>query len=470
MERSLALATAVLALAMGGCRATRGAHVEAPPELASASETTPATTAPEPAASTRYDEAPPAPAAPPPDDVPGLADPQVSAPPSPPRPPVAPRAPIDVHAPLVSSMQVLLVPKKLRRLSFAPHVVDILAPLSDFALLVDGGRLDVLHDFDHIVIANPDMRDGTKAFVVADHRLARAEVQRALERSAAADGQVIEWLDADGLPRGNPRPADPAQPDDDDRWLAFLADEVVFYGPAEYLPSLATKPIEGRPATVGEFVAACATPRRVAARHGDAALRLAIDGVPGLVIRELKIGGNPLPFALPDDMAYSISAAEAPTLAMRYAFAERSDAEMFVEWWTEDLRLLIESSLAVRLQAGWLHERLRPKREGTRVTLRGKLATEHVTLLLQFVAAASRKVTKRSFEEVEAMRLRRQEAWKARREGKLPPSAVESPTGAAKAPAVTGADPPSPPSEPPPIPPEPAKTPADPPANGGAPG
>lgn len=381
----------------------------------------------------------------------------------------------DKLAPPQSTFHMLLVPKKIRKLPFAQQVLDIMAPLPDFEMLIDKGRFDALRDFDHILIASPDIRDWTQTFLAVDYRMSREEVQRAIERAAAANDEVIEWVEDGGPLRGNPRPRDPEEEDADNRWFVFLEGKVAIYVRNEFLPSILAGPADDDRKTAGNFVANLSKLRRFADRQPDAGMQLVLKGMRRSIKKEPKIGGKALPFKFPDGFELSASASAEPEVVLRVDFADVVEAKVFLKWWKEDLAAIIDDSFAIKIQMGWVYDLLQPEREGSQVTLRGEMTTDQALKIMQFAADGSRKIAKKTPEEIAEMRQRRLDAIKARRGGKLPPSALD-PKAETKAstdapPADRPATTPSEtPAEPAPTPAEPPKTPAGEPANGGAPG
>ena len=214
-------------------------------------------------------------------------------------------------------------------------------------------------------------------------------------------------------------------------------------------------------------------------------------GLRRAIKKEPKIGGKALPFKFPDGFELSASASKEPEVVIRFDLADENEAKAAMKWWDDDLRAIIDDSFALKLQIGWVYDLLQAERVGAQLTLRGQMTTDQALKIMQFAADGSRKIAKKTPEEIAEMRQRRIDAWKARGGGKLPPSALdpkaagetktgETKAGAGKAstdtPGVDPADPDDPrapepseaPAEPPPAPSEPAKTPAREPASGGA--
>lgn len=331
-------------------------------------------------------------------------------------------------APPSSTFHMLLVPKKIRRLPFKEKVLDVMAPLPDFEFLVDGGRFDALRDFDHIVIASPEIRDWTQTFLAVDYNISTEEVQRAIERAAATRNEVVEWVSDDGPLRGNPRPADPKKTDPDNRWFVFLEDNVAIYVREEFLPSVLAGP-DGRK-TSGNYVANLAKLRRFAARQPRAGMQVVFTGL------RKRARKNPLPFQIPDEFEISVSASKRPEILIRGTFADVDQVEAFVKWWEGPFRDAINGDMRTKFTVGWVPDLLKVEIDYLDVRLVGRVTTDQAELLLGFAADGSRQTAGKTPEEIEQMRRRRVEAMEARKGGTLPPSVLD-PQAEPQAPAPT---------------------------------
>ncbi|MEM7155419.1 MAG: hypothetical protein AAF799_21395 [Myxococcota bacterium] len=351
-------------------------------------------------------------------------------------------------APETSTFHMLLVPRKLRRHPLRQNVLDIMAPLPDFEYLIDQGRFDALKDFDHIVIASPDIRDWTQTFLAVDYKVSREEAQRGIERAAAVRNEVIEWVDDGGFLRGNPRPADPDAIDPDNRWFVFLEDNIAVYVREEFLPNIIEGPTEDGRKTSGNFVANLVNLRRYARRQPKAALQIVIADV------RKNVTKNPLPFEIPDEFEISVSSDLNPQVLIRTKFDTVEDARAFQTWWSKDLRETIGSNLGLIINVKPIYEKLEVEREARSIQIRGELTTGQAEMGMKYGAGFSQQIAGKTPEEVEEMRRRRIEAIKARRNGKLPPSALDEPEEdeESKAPPATmeiaplGAQPPATPA------------------------
>ncbi|MCX4241904.1 hypothetical protein [Paraliomyxa miuraensis] len=373
----------------------------------------------------------------------------------------------DELAPPQSTFHMLLVPKKIRTLPFSQEVLDIMAPLPDFELLIDKGRFDALRDFDHIVVASPDIRDWTQTFLAVDYKLPQEEVQRAIERAVAANGEVIEWVDDGGPLRGNPRPTNPEEKDADNRWFVFLEGKVAIYVRDEFLPSILAGPADDDRKTAGNFVANLAKMRRFAARQPEAGLQLVFKGLRRNLKRKPQVGGKPLPFELPDDFELSASAAEEPEVVIRMEFTSVVEAKAFAQWWNDEV-LLEALPFGIRMMVSGIYRQFVPERSGAKIILRGTLDTDQTLMLMSMIADGASKIARKTPEELAEMKRRRIEALEARKGGKLPPSALDPTLDEPDEPAPTESTAPTEPPEPvraPAGPPdEPSPTPAEDPA------
>ena len=260
-----------------------------------------------------------------------------------------------------------------------------------------------------------------------------------------------------------------------------LEGKVAIYVRDEFLPSILAGPADDDRKTAGNFVANLSKLRRFAERQPDAGLQLVIKGIRRSIKKEPKIGGKPLPFKFPDGFELSASASEEPEVVIRVDFEDLVEAKAFLQWWKGDLAAIIDGSFAIKLQMGWLYELMQAEREGTQIVLRGQMTTDQALKVMEFAADGSRKIAKKTPEEIAEMRQRRLDALKARRGGKLPPSALDPKATAGKDDEGKGSTD-APPAEPAPSAPaeapadapparqDPTKTPAGEPSNGSATG
>lgn len=325
---------------------------------------------------------------------------------------------VDQLGPTNSTYFVMLVPKKIRKLSFADKALDIMAPLPDFQYLIAGGGFDALRDFDHIVVASPDLRDWRQTFLAVDYRVSRAEVQAAIERAAAANEEKVEWIEENGIIRGNPRPIDDDEPDVDTRWFVLLEDKVAVYVREEFLPHILKDEV-GDDKTAGNYVANLAKLRTFAARQPTAGMQV--------VLKEMKraLKKSTLPFELPDTIELSAEAVEDPELLVRGEFASVVEAKAFEKWWNETVPAFFDKSLQLKIAKGMFYDAVEIERNDKEIKLRAQFTAKQATLILTFIADNNAKYLKKSTEKLAELRALRKENWLKRKNGKLPPSALD---------------------------------------------
>ena len=271
----------------------------------------------------------------------------------------------DQLGPTNSVFYGLLVPKKIRKLKFREHAMDIMAPLPDFDFLIGKGGFDALRDFDHIVIASPDIRDITQTFLAVDYTIPREEVKAAIERAAAANKESIEWIEEGPIIRGNPKPLDPDTPDVDPRWFVLLEDDIAVYVRREFLPHILEEE-ESDKKTAGNYVANLVKLRRFAQRQPTAGLQIVLKDLRAALKR-----ARGLPFEVPDRIELSAEAKSDPELMIRVGFLTAVDAKAAENWWNDDLSKYINKSLAVKLSAKWIYDLLEVERDGKELRIWG---------------------------------------------------------------------------------------------------
>jgi hypothetical protein len=382
---------------------------------------------------------------------------------------------VDSLGPANSNFFMLLAAKKVAGLSYADSVVEIMAALPDFIFIIEGGGFHALRDFEYLVIASPDIRDLTQTFLAVEYKLPRAEMQAGLDRAAAERGQKIPWEERDGHLMGNPIPLDPGKRDWDPRWFVFLDDKVAVYVREEFLPQVLTGPDQKKGKTAGNFVANLTKIRTFAAREPKAGLQMQLKDIHASV-KMVKT-----PFTIPDAIEVMAEAAAEPELVVKMEFLDAPAALTFEGEWRDLLPKFIDDRVPILFRglARGLYDQIELTRDDGGVLLRSKFSKTQATLILDQVAAMSGKMLRRTPEELEESRRRRDELWKARQGGKVPPSvALEQlgqaklpgeatpPAGEASPPAAGDPPPASPPVEPPASPPvePPASPPAEPPS------
>lgn len=305
----------------------------------------------------------------------------------------------DQLSPPRSTFHLLLVPKKIRKLPFADTAFKLLEPWPDFDFLVRKGGLDPLNDFDHIVIASPNITDARETFLAVDFKTSRGKIKKAIERAVAREGLVIEWVDDGGFLRGNPRPKNPQRKDLDPRWFVFHPKKKVamFVRDAFLDQILADSDAPaGEEGTARAFVDNLTKLRKFAAEQPLAGMQLKVADLSNAV------SGVVLPVPLPDTLELSVEASTTPITVLKLTFLDVVAAKKFLNFYDEELKAYIVGLAG----GGWLGEgaysavakpildKIAISREDETVTLRAEFSRTHIETLLNKVAELTSKTGK----------------------------------------------------------------------------
>jgi hypothetical protein len=327
---------------------------------------------------------------------------------------------IDKLGPESSTYFVMLVPKRIRKLSFREEAMDIMAPLPDFEYLITKGGFDPLRDFDHIMLASSDLRDWRQTFLAVDHNLERSEIKAGIERAAAANDERVEWIEENGILRGNPEPIDPEIPDVDTRWFVLLDNGIAVYVLPQFLPHVLGEKELGDEKTSGNFVGNLTRLKRFAARQPTAGLQFVATDIR----RSIKLTRG-IPFELPDRIELVAEAESAPELLLTLGFETMVDAKAFEQWWTHELAKTIDGNLTMKLTVKPYYEMLEVERKGKELRMWARFSQAQTEQILGLISDFVVRGLRKSPEEMEAARQQRIDRWKARKGGKLPPSALD---------------------------------------------
>ena len=350
----------------------------------------------------------------------GLGPKPPEKPPEPPKPKVfgEKTSKVDQLGPTGSNFYALLNAKKVAPLAFAESIVEIMAPLPDFQFIIEGGGFHALRDFNYIVIASPDIRVVTQTFLAVEYKLPQAEIQAGLERAAADRKQKIEWVVKDGRTMGNPVPIDDPEKDHDPRWFVFLDDKVAVYVREEFLPNITAGPDETKGKTAGNFIANLTKMKTFAAREPRAGLQLVLKDI----LASVKVKN--FPFELPNGAELMAEAAAEPELMIKFEFLDEVAAKRLEKQWLNDLPRFIDEKVpfVARGIVRGFYDSTTISLDGKHVTLRCPFSEDQAKLILEQIAAGARKMLKKTPEEIEADKKRRDELWELRKNGKLTPS------------------------------------------------
>ncbi len=338
--------------------------------------------------------------------------------------PYAPRGTkADDLSPPQSTFHALLVPKRIRKLPFAEKAADMLAPWPDFELLVSKGGLDPLRDFDHIVIASPEIRDWRQTFLAVDYKMSREQLKAAIERAVRRNGETIEWKVTGGIESGNPKPPE-GKPDVDDRYFVLLPDKVAVYVHSAFLEHVLAGP-KGEDKTSGNFVANLTRMKQYAARQPGSGFQLKVsEFAKAFKVRKAR---SDLPVDRVDEFELSVEAATEPHLTIRISMLDLVSAKLLEKFWKETLRELIDDKIALKIYAGALYESAEFERKGKEITIRGQFTETQITWFLDIVGDSVAKMMKKSPEELAKQRQERLENWEKRNQGKSGPAALDEP-------------------------------------------
>jgi hypothetical protein len=349
--------------------------------------------------------------------------------------------------PTSSTFFMLLAAKKVSNLPFADAIVEIMSPLPDFDFIVTGGGFHALKDFNYVVIASPNLRDLTQTFLAVEYRLPQEEMVAGLNRAAEADGQKIEWEVREGRMMGNPKPVKDPDKDWDPRWFVFLDEDVAVYVREEFLPAITEGPDDAKGNTAGNFVANLTKLKTFAAREPRAGLQLVLKDIHSAV----KLKKEP-PFPLPNNLELMAEANTSPELVIKSEYLDAVDATKMEKQWTDDLPKFIDDKVPfyARFMVRSFYEQTEVTRDDKALQLRADFTKEQAKFILEQIADGARKMLKKTPEQVEADRKRREDMWAARKNGKLTPSEAlqqqqkSGGTGATQPPGTSGAPKPAP--------------------------
>jgi len=360
---------------------------------------------------------------------------------------------VDRLGPTNSTFYMLLVPKKIRSLSFGDKARDVMAPLPDYQYLVAGGGLDPLTDFDHLVIASPNITDWTQTFLAVDYKMSREKMKAAIEQAVAASGEVIEWIEEDGVLRGNPRPANESDEDVDPRWFVLLEDKIAVYVREEFLPHVLGDEESADAPTAGGYVANLTKLRRFASRQPTSGMQIVIKDIRAAVKQS-----RGFKFQLPDRLEVSVEATEEPEVLVRMEWPDVVEAKAFELFWRDDIpRVIDRYKVPLVFNPKSYYDQIEVSQDAGKVDLWARFDTGQASTILDLVAQQSAKIAGKTPEELAEQRRRRIEKLREKRAAQRDSETKGASEGGGK--PIRDPERRSPGDAPPPV--EPSKTPSD---------
>ncbi|MEM6989723.1 MAG: hypothetical protein AAF721_04480 [Myxococcota bacterium] len=286
--------------------------------------------------------------------------------------------------PALGTFYLLLRTTRIRKLPYAKAARSMLHSLPDFDFLVRSGGLDPLDDFDHIVIASPNITNALDTFYAAEYTGSRKRIRKAIERAVATEGEVIEWTDKGGFMRGNPRPSDPKQEDSDSRWFVFQRDQkVVMLVREAFVGHIVAGAASnaGGASTPGQFVSTIADLGKFAAERPRLGLQAQVTGIRSVLRRP------ELPFSTPDLVEISVEPADDHITIVKLGFAAAPDATGFKRWYETELAQELDKQ-QLRPVIKPIYDQVALSRDGETITLRTDLTEPQIVFVLDRLAAS----------------------------------------------------------------------------------
>ncbi|MCR9162243.1 MAG: hypothetical protein ACE37F_30940 [Nannocystaceae bacterium] len=277
-----------------------------------------------------------------------------------------------------ANYHVLISTRNIRKLPFGRDAINVVKPLPDFRYLVDGGGFDPLKDFDHILIASPNLRSMQHTFLVVDYKGSRESVKSKIEAAATKAGESITWEERGGSLVGDPVPKEGR--DWDPRRFVLLDTKIALLIRPEFIPAVLREDV-GEEKTAANYVGELTKLRRYARRIPTAGLQFVAHDLHAALKRT-----STNKFELPNNVEVTIEAQPDPEFHARLDFIGASGAEGFVGFLKADVR----EWLAQFYLAG-LFDELEIERNGRKVTVWGEFTKTQMSLILPSAASAIQK-------------------------------------------------------------------------------
>jgi len=413
--------------------------------------------------------------APPPIEQPKDPESEEPAPPEPEEEPEpkprfgAKKSKVQALVPPNATWTLVLANERIKELPFRDSATELMAPLSDFQLLVDKPGFNIWEDFEYVVMGSPDATDQTQAFVAVQYSFGHEEMQAGIERGCAKDGVSVTWREQNGVLIGDPTHADPnyeARHLGDRKFVLLPGDNVAVFVREAFVEQVVAGPDASKGKTSANFVANIAKIKRYARAEPKAGVQVVIDDIRSMV------RSDAMPFEIPSRAEIMWEAATDPELVIKLEFLETAHAERALEFWSEELELELDKFGASPLIMGFF-ESTQAELDQRTLILRHQFNQTSARVVLQMLADTFGKAMRWSKEEALAAKAEREKAWELREGGKVLPSEALAPdadegeqtggeTGGDPAAQPEPAQPEPEPAKPEPAQPEPAEQPSEP--------
>ncbi|NVB37316.1 hypothetical protein G6O69_05700 [Pseudenhygromyxa sp. WMMC2535] len=369
-------------------------------------------------------------AAPPPTPLPEDPQAEEAAPEPEPEPEPEPkpkfgerRSKITAMVPPNATWTLMLANKRVKKLPFRDAATEIMAPLSDFQLLVDEAGFDVWEDFDFIVMGSPDATDQTQAFVAVQYGFGHDEMRAAIDRASARRGMSVDWRSQGEGKRqawiGDPHYEDPDLEErsrDDRQFVLVPGDEVAIYVREAFVEQVAAGPDASKGKTSANFVANIGKMRRYTYAEPKAGVQVVLED-----IRSMVRAPEGFPIEIPSRAELMWEAAKSPELVIKLDFLESAHAEGAKQYWEEKLEADLRKLGAWDVAGGIISD-TKVEVEGETLVLRHQFNEVAARIVLQMIAKEFGKAMRYSKKEAEAAKAERERMWALREGGKLTPS------------------------------------------------
>lgn len=284
-----------------------------------------------------------------------------------------------------SALLVVINGAAVRSSPYAEDARSLLQAFFDYRLLLEGGGLDAIRDFDSVLIATPNPYRLTQTFVAVREQLDPRRVREALEAAVENSGGRLRWQPQPGVGWVG-KISSPPLLRGDRRELIVDRDLVMLFDASAH-SDLVAKPRPRRPRRTQRI-----DPRAVLQRIEGLGTPLAKHRAKkaALVLRAINIAALislPPNMPAPNELLATVVATDPAPLRATLFFGSPSAAEQFRKQATESLMRVASSITAQLLGLGSLAARLRLRQRGAQVQLSIDLRALELRQLLQTLRA-----------------------------------------------------------------------------------